>query len=163
MDQSAEQPRLRNFISPPGAGRPEDVVGVTHTYRLEEQQSGGRLACIEIDVHPGHGVPPHTHHLEDETFYVLEGMIEIVGDDLSGPANLPRGSLFYSPKGRMHGFRNATNDPARMIVFMTPGGNMQRMFAALAELTARTQGKPEPAAVTELCARYDIIFAPPPG
>jgi hypothetical protein len=40
MDQSAEKPLLRNVVSLPGAGRPETVIGVTHTYRLEEQQSG---------------------------------------------------------------------------------------------------------------------------
>ncbi len=160
MNESAKKPLLRNVVSLPGTGRPENVIGVTHTYRLEEQQSGGDLVCIEVVVQPGHGVPPHTHHLEDETFYVIEGTVEITGDDLpSGPTNLGRGSLFYSPKGRMHGFRNPTAEDARLLCFMTPGGNMQRMFAALADLTSRTDGKPVPAEVSKLCAGFNITFA----
>jgi mannose-6-phosphate isomerase-like protein (cupin superfamily) len=160
MDQSTEKPLLRNVVSLPGAGRPETVIGVTHTYRLEEQQSGGALACIEVVVPPDHGVPPHTHHIEDETFFVIEGTVEITGDDLKGPTNLPQGSLLYSPKGRMHSFRNPTSEVTRLLVFMTPGGNLQRMFAALADLTSRTQGKPAPGEVPELCARFNVIFAP---
>jgi quercetin dioxygenase-like cupin family protein len=159
MDQPMKKPLLRNVVSLPGTGRPEAVIGVTHTYRLEEQQSGGELACIEVVVPPDHGVPPHTHHLEDETFYVIEGMVEIIGDDLTGPTTLPQGSLFYGPKGRMHGFRNPTSAVTRLLVFMTPGGNVQRMFAALADLTSRAERKPAPGEVTELCAQFNITFA----
>ena len=110
---------------------------------------------------PGHGIPPHTHHREDEVFYVIEGTVEISGDDLPGPATLPQGELFYGPRGRLHGFRNPTDAPSRLLVLMTPGGNMQRMFGALAALTARSQGLPAPEEVRALCAQYDIIFAPP--
>jgi quercetin dioxygenase-like cupin family protein len=159
MEQPTKKPLLPNVVSLPGAGRPDAVLGVTHTYRLEEQQSGGELACIEVVVPPDHGVPPHTHHLEDETFYVIDGTVEITGDDLTGATNLPQGSLFYRPRGRMHGFRNPTSAVTRLLVFMTPGGNMQRMFAALADLTSRTEGKPTPREVTELCARFNITFA----
>ena len=162
MDQSTATRHLRNIVSLPGAGRPETLIGVTHTYRLEEQQSGGAMACIEVSVPPDHGVPPHTHHLEDETFYVLEGNLEITGDDLPGTTHLPQGSLFHSPKGRMHGFRNRTNTLARLLVFMSPGGNIQRMFAALAELSSHAQGKPATEEVTGLCSRFEITFAPPP-
>ncbi|HVY16182.1 MAG TPA: cupin domain-containing protein [Rhodopila sp.] len=161
MDQPAPRPTSRNILSFPGTGRAETVMTVTHTYRLEEQQTGGALACIELVVAPGHGIPPHTHHREDEIFYVIEGTIEITGDDLAGPTRLPQGGIFYGPRGRLHGFRNPTDVPGRMLVFLTPGGNMQRMFAALAELTARAHGAPSPEEVGALCAGYDIIFAPP--
>ncbi len=120
MNQVANQHDLRNIVSLPGTGRREVVLGINHLYRLEEQQTGGALACIETIVPPDHGVPPHTHHLEDEIFYVIEGCVEVSGDDLSEPKTLPRGAMFYSPKGRMHSFRNPTNIPARLIVFMTP-------------------------------------------
>jgi mannose-6-phosphate isomerase-like protein (cupin superfamily) len=156
------EPIRRNIVSLPDTGRLETVIGVTHTYRLEEQQTGGALACIEVLVPPDQGVPPHTHHLEDEIFYVLTGTVEIAGDDLPGPTNIPQGCLFYGPRGRMHGFRNPTDKPIRLLTFMTPGGNMQRMFGALATLTARSQGLPDPEDVMTLCAQYDTIFAPPP-
>jgi oxalate decarboxylase/phosphoglucose isomerase-like protein (cupin superfamily) len=28
---------------------------------------------VEVEVQPGNGPPPHIHHREDETFYVLDG------------------------------------------------------------------------------------------
>jgi hypothetical protein len=50
----------------------------------------------------------------------LEGTVEITGDDLPGPTNLPKGGLFYGPRGRLHGFRNPTDTPSRLLVLMTP-------------------------------------------
>ena len=90
MEQSTSETSLRNIVSLPGAGRAETVLGVTHIYRLEEQQTGGRLACLDLTVPPGHGVPPHTHHLEDELFYVIDGAVEITGDDLPAATRLEK-------------------------------------------------------------------------
>jgi quercetin dioxygenase-like cupin family protein len=160
MNQMMTKPALRNVVSQPGTGRLQRVMGVTHTYRLEEQQTGGTLACIEVDVPPGAGVPPHTHYWEDELFYVLQGSVEITGDDLPRPTVLSQGGLFYSPKRRTHGFRNNTDQPLRLLVLMTPGGNMQRMFGALSALSARAKGNPKPEDVAALCAPFDIMFAP---
>ncbi len=163
MTQPPGEPCVRNVLSFPGTGRAETVLAVTHTYRLEAQQTGGALACVDLVVPPGHGIPPHTHHREDEIFYVIEGSVEITGDDLPGPTILPQGGLFYGPRGRLHGFRNPAETPSRLLVLMTPGGNMQRMFGALAALTASAPGMPAPEEVRALCAQYDIVFAPPPG
>ena len=91
MNDPIEQPAPRNFMSMPGTGRAETVIGVTHTYRLEVQETAGALACVDLVVPPGHGLPPHTHHLEDEIFYVTEGTVEFVGDDIAGPVSLPQG------------------------------------------------------------------------
>jgi quercetin dioxygenase-like cupin family protein len=159
VKQSANETELRNTVSLPSAGRAEKVLGVTHIYRLEEQQTGGRLACLDLTIPPDHGVPPHTHHLEDELFYVIDGAVEITGDDLAGPALLEKGALFYGPRGRMHGFHNPTDTPSHLLVLMTPGSNMQRMFAALAALTSSSQGFPKPEEVKTLCAEYEITFA----
>jgi quercetin dioxygenase-like cupin family protein len=93
MNQVANQHQPRNIVSLPGAGRSEVVLGINHLYRLEEQQTGGALACIEALVPPDHGVPPHTHYLEDEIFYVVEGCVQVSGDDLSEPMTIPQGTL----------------------------------------------------------------------
>jgi mannose-6-phosphate isomerase-like protein (cupin superfamily) len=150
---------LRNLVSFPATARVEKVLGLDHRYLLEEQQSAGRLACLDLSVPPGHGVPPHMHHLEDEMFYVLDGAVDVAGDDLTEPVRLERGALFYGPRGRMHGFHNPTDQPSHLLVLMTPGGNMQRMFGALAALTASSQGAPKLEEVRTLCAQYDINFS----
>ncbi|MBN8897624.1 MAG: cupin domain-containing protein [Rhodospirillales bacterium] len=163
MDEVSPAESRRNVVTLPGAGRREAVLGVNQTYLLEEQRSGGTLTCVELTVPPGQGVPPHTHHLEDETFYVLDGTVEITGDDLPAPILLAVGGLFHGPRGRMHGFRNAGQTPTRLLVFATPGGNLQKMFGELADLTSHSEGMPSPQRVVELCARYNIFFAPPPA
>jgi hypothetical protein len=60
----------------------------------------------------------------------------------------------------MHGFCDAAEQQSRVLIFMTPGHNIQRMFAGLAELTEKTHGEPARQDVVTLCAEYDIAFAP---
>jgi hypothetical protein len=84
----------------------------------------------DLVVGPGHGLPSEAHQLEDEIFHVTERSVEIVSDDLAGLGNRPTDALFYRPRGKMHGFRNGGAVPARLLLFMTSGRNMHRMFAA---------------------------------
>jgi len=149
---------LLNALSLPNTGRTENILGIAHTFRLEESASGGALAAIEINVPPGLGIPPHTHTQEDELFFVLDGAVEFAGDDLPGPVTVPKGGLFYGPRGRLHSFRNPTDAPSRFLVIVTPGGGVTGMFADLAALSA-----PTPESVQEICTRYGCTFAPPPG
>jgi quercetin dioxygenase-like cupin family protein len=154
-------PPAANFFTLPGAGRTQQVLGVSQIYKAQSDQTGGRLVCVEISVPPGSGVPPHRHTEEDEAFYVLSGQIVIEGDDCGGaPVHLGAGSFFYGPRGRVHGFANHGVDIAKLLVFITPGTGIEAMFAGLAELT-RNSATIDPAAVAALCSGYGITFAAP--
>ena len=83
------------------------------------------------------GAPLHYHKTFVESFYVLEGLLEITRDDENLTA--PPGKLVHIPMGVVHGFVNPTNQPARLLVICTPGGH-DTFFT---DLIAWLQGEPE--------------------
>jgi quercetin dioxygenase-like cupin family protein len=150
---------VANFVSPPGAGRPERVLGVSHIFKAESSQTAGKLICIELTVPPGQGVPPHRHADEDEAFYVLSGAVMIQGDDCGpDPIRLEPGGFFYGPRGRVHSFRNDSDEAAKLVVFITPGANIERMFTRLADLTKKTAPDIDFREVAAICEEHHISF-----
>jgi len=111
-----------------GEGQRIAIVGDEYRILVTGQETGGRYAMWDAIIPPGGGPPPHTHSREEETFYVLAGEITFMveGDTFTaGPgtfANLPLGSL--------HNFHNATDQPARMLISVTPAGFEQMLFEA---------------------------------
>src|SRR6185436_8466511 len=88
---------------------------------------------------PGMASPYHTHHNEDEAFYVLDGQIRFVCDgkwSSAGP-----GTWVYGPREIPHGFTVIGSRPARMLLMGAPAG-----FDKF---------------VLELCAPVDAVPAPP--
>ena len=68
----------------------------------------------------GFASPYHTHHREDESFYVLEGEMAFVCGGKwrkAGP-----GTFVYGPREIPHGFKVIGSAPARMLLMCTPGG-----------------------------------------
>ena len=72
---------------------------------------------VELD---GDGPPLHIHKTEDESFYVLEGEINL----LVGERNIraTAGSLIFVPKGTIHTFSQISDKPAKFLVTYSPSG-----------------------------------------
>src|SRR4051794_39890851 len=99
--------------------------------------------------------PMHAHTHEDEYTYVLEGEVGIqIGDEVryAGP-----GELVEKPRGIAHAFWNRTDEPARVLEVIAPGG-FERYFAELAPLV--NQCPPDLAGVGALAARYGLDMDP---
>ena len=78
------------------------------------------LSFVELEVRPGGGVTPHFHKRHSDSFYVLEGEVELhVGDEVESGAP---GTFVLAPPHVVHWFRNVTESPARMLNLHTPGG-----------------------------------------
>jgi quercetin dioxygenase-like cupin family protein len=78
------------------------------------------LSLIEFEVKPGGGVQPHYHKGHSDSFYVLEGELEIhVGDEV---VNAGSGMYALAPPGVVHFFRNVSPASARALNLHTPGG-----------------------------------------
>ena len=105
----------------------EPLPGEQTAMRIESHQTNGAFSLTEVMVAPNAGPPLHIHHDADEVLYVLEGTVDFVCNGRrfrtgpSGIAAIPRGSA--------HAFRNFENEPARMLVLLTPGGFEQFMPA----------------------------------
>lgn len=153
---------VANTLSPAGDGRFERILGVSHIYKLEPARSGGAIACVELTVPVGQGIPPHRHSREDECFYVLDGAIRFAGEDCpDGAMTLAAGGFFYGPRGRVHGFSNPGPEVAKLLVISTPGDNLAAMFAQLAAITERGPENIVFDEVAATCSAFGIDFVRP--
>ena len=96
---------------------------------ISPEQSGGSLAILDLTLPAGAEPPPHIHTLEDETFYVLDGELQLrVGDTL---VLLKAGEAVFAPRNVPHSFKILT-DSARFINLITPG-TLWAYFMAFSE------------------------------
>ncbi|HEX4253169.1 MAG TPA: cupin domain-containing protein, partial [Pseudonocardia sp.] len=116
------------------------LVGDTYTILLTGADTAGQYTLIDMHVPPGGGPPPHRHDFE-EMFTVLEGEVELTfrgqllvaraGETVNVPANSP------------HGFRNASDEPARLLCMCTPAGQEELFKAVGVSVGSRTEAPPE--------------------
>ncbi|MEW2415543.1 cupin domain-containing protein [Streptomyces sp. NPDC046866] len=158
------------LVVPPGGGRTVKTAAQEVTFKVTGAHS--RVAStFEVVVPPGFDVGAHTHTRGEELFYVIEGELEVLAfepavrtrDDWRGwesasglrPVRATPGTLILVPPGCPHAFANPTGRPARMLFQSAPPPDHERYFEELLELMD-AHGGPDPAAVEELRARYDI-------
>jgi mannose-6-phosphate isomerase-like protein (cupin superfamily) len=110
-----------------------------------------RHACMfDWIVPPRFATGLHVHRVQEETFYVLEGVCEwLVGDQ---QVSAQRGAFVFIPPGTPHDIRNPGDEPARLLMTVSPPGH-ERYFEQLAGLTAN--GRPDPDALSALRRRFD--------
>jgi quercetin dioxygenase-like cupin family protein len=150
-----------------GSGEGPTFSAVGDVYRLlaTGAQTGGVYTLCESRVLPGGGPPPHIHHREDESFFVLEGEITFTVNGrkiVAGP-----GSFLQGPRGIPHAFKNETQSLARMLICVMPSG-FETFIAEFAHPVAAFDSPPvpvTPADIQKLLAvapKYGIEILPPP-
>ncbi len=136
-------------------------LGLPSLIRSTAETTSGAFGLIEHwDMPPEFASPYHTHHREDESFYVLEGEIAFVcgGKWLkAGP-----GAFVYGPRGIAHGFKVIGNIPARMLLMCNPGGFEQFVLEQTTPIT-EPPSAPDMGRLMTLAAKYGIdIHGPLP-
>jgi quercetin dioxygenase-like cupin family protein len=91
-------------------------------------ESHGNCLIVEGLAAPGGGPPPHIHHFEDESFYILEGAATFQAGGQTIHAK--PGDFIHIPRGTVHSFKNEGKSPARALVVISPAGasGMQQFF-----------------------------------
>jgi quercetin dioxygenase-like cupin family protein len=104
----------------PGEGRRLAIPGGIITIKATGKDTGGAYAMIEMLIPPQGGPPPHLHSREVESFYILKGSLSFWLSDrkLTGS----EGSLVIAPPGHTHAFKNEGDEPARVLLLITPSG-----------------------------------------
>ncbi len=118
--------------------------------------TGGRFGLFRLDMPPrGGGANPHFHRTFSESFYILDGAVDLH----DGRAWIPRaaGDFLYVPEGGIHGFRNESHARASLLILFAPGAPRERYFEELAEI-ARAGRQLSTAEWTELYARHDQVM-----
>jgi len=152
------------IFSKPGEGQAFSAVGDVYRILAGGDQTGGTYALSEARVLPGGGPPPHIHHREDESFFVLEGEITFMLGDKKVVAK--PGTFIQGPRGIPHAFKNESSTPARMLIHVTPPG-FEKFIAEFAQPVPSFDSPPlpvTPAEIEKLLAvapKYGIEILPP--
>lgn len=89
------------------------------TFLATAEETQGQFALIEAVGRRGDVPPPHIHHREEETFYVLEGeMTFSVGGQT---IKLTRGTMVCMPRDGVHSFV-IDSEQLRVLILVTPAG-----------------------------------------
>jgi quercetin dioxygenase-like cupin family protein/ketosteroid isomerase-like protein len=132
-------------------------LGLPTIVRATGQTTNGAFGLVENLMPPGFASPYHTHHLEDEAFYVLEGEMAFVSDGdwtIAGP-----GTYVFGPRNIPHGFKVLGDAPARMLLLCAPGGFDQFVV----EMSEPTPAPPDMAKLMAVAGKYRVdILGPLP-
>src|SRR5215471_11838685 len=129
---------------------PTYFLGLPTLLRATAGTTGGAFGLVESIMLPGFASPYHTHQVEDEAFYVLEGEMAFVCDGnwtIGGP-----GTYVFGPRGLAHGFKVLGDTPARMLLLCTPGGFEQFVV----ELSEPAPAPPDMAKLVAVAAKFKI-------
>ena len=93
-----------SFFRATGTGPMVLGPGDIYTFLATTEETDGAYFVLEGMVPPDAGPPPHIHHDQDESFYVVEGQLEIMVDGEVREAKA--GDFVHVSKGSPHSFRN---------------------------------------------------------
>ncbi len=104
-------------------------VGELVTVLASAEQTAGAFGLMESVFARGAEPPPHVHHREDESFFVLEGDLTVrVGDDTFSAAP---GSFVFCPRDVPH-LLTLHSEQAQTLTLVTPGGR-ESFFVKIGE------------------------------
>jgi len=142
------------------SAKSEIKVGQLVINYLVDGSASGSVGMFELTVPPGSNVPPpHSHSLNDECVYVLEGKLRYsVGED---SRDLAPGEWMFSPKDTVHRFSNPFDAATRALIVQSPDIGPQYFKDVGAVVNAG--GPPNKAALAAVMSRYGLVPAAPGG
>ncbi|MFO1039074.1 MAG: cupin domain-containing protein [Geminicoccaceae bacterium] len=151
---------IEPLLVPPGGGDriALPTLGIEMTVLIPATATDGQLCLIEEATAPGMGPPLHIHRTQTEIFQFLDGEYELAVGDRRFRA--PPGSTTIVPPGTPHAFRNVGKTTARQRFLLTPAGEGEAIFLALAEAIAA--GRSSPPELAAIAARFGTEFVGPP-
>ena len=152
MTAQALQPHVNTADEPPIY-----FLGLPTILRATRQTTNGAFGLVENLMPAGFASPYHTHHLEDEAFYVLEGEMAFV---CAGNWTRARpGTYVFGPRNIPHGFKVLGDAPARLLLLCAPGGFEQFVV----EMSEAAPAPPDMPKLMAVAAKYQVdIHGPLP-
>ncbi len=163
MQESKADRRVTHVLA--DEGRAFWLATDLHVFKATGEETGGAFALSELIAHPQFGPPPHIHHHENESYYILEGEFEFMVEGREFRAGA--GSFVYLPKDQLHMHKNAGDAPARALVLVTPAGVEKFIEEAGEPATDPASVPPIPdmpriQRIVEIAHKYGIEVPPPP-
>lgn len=137
-----------------GDRAPLNVLGMPLRMLCEAKETGGAWSLFEEEVSFGMGPPAHRHDW-DEAYYILKGEVDF---DIDGePVRSAAGDFNYLPRNTVHGFKGASAEPARVLIFAAPAHGSE----FFRELNEEVRSLPEDGSkIPVIGARHGIHFMP---
>jgi mannose-6-phosphate isomerase-like protein (cupin superfamily) len=136
-----------------------DVLeGMSWLFKATGAQTGGRFDFMVGPVEYLSGPPLHVHRDQDDSFFVLEGILTVqVGHEV---VDLEPGDFASAPPGVPHTFDNVQADrsPVLTVNLMTPGG-LHDFFVERARLGP---DQTDASVLEQLTERYGLSTVGPP-
>ena len=137
------------------------VLGDLYTLHLVSPE----LALIEIESRQQQGPPLHSHREEQESFFVVEGAIEVSRGGRLSTAR--KGDFVHFAKGELHTYRNVSPEGSRFLVTIAPG-HFAQLFRDIGVNDASSAHDPRvlqetQAKLMSLASEYGLFIAPPPA
>ena len=151
----------------PAEGPCFSIVGGNYRIVISGEQTGGAYAVIDMVVPPKGGPNPHAHADFQESFFILEGEVEVTTEEAKYTA--VTGSFVNIPKGGMvHCFKNKTDKVARLWCVVVPAG-LDGFFAELGKPVEQGVFLPPPppptpeimAHIKAVSEKYGQVLYPP--
>ncbi|GAB2674490.1 cupin domain-containing protein [Aliiglaciecola aliphaticivorans] len=93
------------------------VLGMRLKFLCTAEETNGRYSSMLNTVPKGLGAPPHSHPW-DESFYVLQGRVELrLGDTIT---RMNPGDYALVPANHVHGFTGLSDEEGLLIRFESP-------------------------------------------
>jgi len=144
------------IVLPSAAGAVHNVLGAPYRFLVTSAETNGAFALIEAIVPPQAGVPLHLHTREDETFFILEGSLDVQCGNTS--VTVSKDSTAFLPRNIAHAYRNTGNLSAKYLVFITPGG-FEKCLEEFAQLPPGAP--PAPETLVSIGQKYGLQFPQP--
>ncbi len=128
-------------------------VGQLGIRYIRDGANDKQMGAFELIVPPGANVPPaHSHSLNEEMVYVLEGKLRYSVDQ--EVRDLSPGESMFTPKGAVHGFSNPFESTARVLVVLTPDVGAQYFKDVASVLGAG--GPPDKQKLVAVMSQYGL-------
>lgn len=143
----------------PSGIEPVTIGGLTVRYLIDGSAANG-MGVFELTVAPGSNVPPpHSHTLNEEWVYALEGLLRYSVDGIV--RDLSPSEWMHTPRGSVHAFSNPHKETARALIVMTPDLGVQYFRDVGAVVSAG--GPPDRSKLLAVMTRYGLVPAAPPA
>jgi quercetin dioxygenase-like cupin family protein len=150
----------------PKGGEILSVVGGNYRILVSGKQTNGAFSTIEMLVPPQNGPGPHSHANFYESFYIVDGEVEVHSE--AGSYTAKKGSYVVIPTGGVvHYFKNVSAEFARLLCTVVPAG-LEEFFEEIGEPVNAGEFLPpppmDPESIKELQAiaqKYGQVLYPP--
>jgi mannose-6-phosphate isomerase-like protein (cupin superfamily) len=111
--------------------------GTVIHYLATGATTDGQFGLYRWEMGAGPGGPdPHFHRTISESFYILEGSVAIFNGDKW--IDTEPGDWVHVPAGGLHGFKNTSGVPAKMLIHFSPGAPREEYFEQVPNMRGKT-------------------------